>query len=265
MEITLVVVVLFILVISCNVVVKTTKTTDIPRSSLSFTQATTPTVISNTILEYFTGIIHEKSGDVICPVYLISLPKDIDRRTSLYKIVTPNSVSSTHGKDLDKNLLVEKNVIHSTSLTLGEYGCYLSHYNILKQISKDNKYNVSLILEDDAHFDYKKVTEMISYISDNVKEDWDIIALASNYYENHHNGQVIELNENFKLVKVKVLFGTHILLVNNKNAYKYRKLLPITDPYDIAVANILNAFVLVPSLGTLHPQFGGISNTQGIN
>lgn len=240
----------------------TLKTTSIPGSNLLFTQTTPITVNTNT--EYFTGIIHEKSGNVICPVYLISLDKDIDRRTELYKIVTPNSVSSTNGKDLDKNVLLEKNVIHSTNLKLGEYGCYLSHYNIMKQISKDNKHDVSLILEDDSHFDYKKVTDMISQIT-NVTEDWDVIALASNYHEKHDNEQVIELNDDFKLVKAKVLFGTHMLLVNNKNAYKYRKLLPITEPYDIAIANILNIFVLVPSLGTLHPQFGGISNTQGIN
>ncbi|XP_045464720.1 glycosyltransferase 25 family member isoform X1 [Harmonia axyridis] len=64
---------------------------------------------------------------------------------------------------------------HKRPMTLGEIGCFLSHYNIWKEIVA-NKYEKTLVLEDDIRFEpyfRLKVKNLMNEI--NVRPDWDLI------------------------------------------------------------------------------------------
>ncbi|KAK9880917.1 hypothetical protein WA026_013250 [Henosepilachna vigintioctopunctata] len=64
---------------------------------------------------------------------------------------------------------------HKRPMTLGEIGCFLSHFNIWKEIVA-KKYKTSLILEDDIRFEpyfRMKVHNLMNEI--NVRPDWDLI------------------------------------------------------------------------------------------
>jgi GR25 family glycosyltransferase involved in LPS biosynthesis len=198
------------------------------------------------------------------PVYLISLEEDYDRRDALFSIVTPNNVSSTNGRILNKDELIKNGIVQNKDMKLGEYGCYMSHVNILEKISLDKNNDVSLVLEDDAEFVASIVSERINEIIENFNKDWDVICLGYNYHEILEDSSDIVLSQEMKLKRIKYLHGTQGYLVNNKNAYKYKDLLPIIYPYDLALPKGLKTFILEPPVIQLS-KFGGKSNTQSIN
>lgn len=202
--------------------------------------------------EFFTSLA------IGVPVYLVSLDKDVDRRNHIFGIVTPNVVHAINGKVLNRDALVRDGLVKNEKMTLGEYGCYMSHYNILEKIDKDTGHDVSLVLEDDADLDIETVTSMVNHIIENFKEDWDIILLGYNMY-------IADGEPKNGLVRINYFHGAQGYLVNNKNAYKYTNLMPIEAPYDVVLAKTFNTFILDKKVIHLSKEFGGSSNTQGIN
>ena len=61
-------------------------------------------------------------------------------------------------------------------MTMGEIGCFLSHYLVWNKIV-DNDYNRVIVLEDDIRFEpffRHKVTFIIGEL-DRLKIDWDLV------------------------------------------------------------------------------------------
>lgn len=200
------------------------------------------------------------------PVYLISLPEDSDRRSRICSIITPDIIHSVNGRRLSREKLVDDGIVadEGMNMKLGEYGCYLSHYEIFEKILKaDAEY--ALVLEDDAHFDINEVSIKINQVIANIdKEDWDIIMLAHNYYikeESEDTG--LNVGTDSKLFKIGYLHGAQGYLVNKRNLSTER-FLPIKRPLDVDLPSMTRCFVLEPSVIKLS-QDAGRSSTQGIN
>jgi len=106
----------------------------------------------------------------------------------------------------------------------GEIGCYLSHFSIIEKIMNDNKTNIdydySVIFEDDIHFDdnINPHEEIVKIIDDlkSINYDFDLIFLGN---LNNNNGTNI-INNVYKLDPNTICWGTHALLINNKNIEK---------------------------------------------
>ena len=134
-------------------------------------------------------------------------------------------------------------LIINNKLLNGEICCYLSHYNLIKQIKYNDSYTV--IFEDDAHIlsNFK-----IQNIINKIDCDFDIIFLG-NLNENH--GEIYKDNIYYVNKKEK-LTGTHCYLLNNKNKNKILNLLINLDEAidnkfkKLIDNNLLNAFVIYP-------------------
>ena len=105
----------------------------------------------------------------------------------------------------------------------GEMGCYLSHHMLIKHISDtyngqngQNLGHYSVIFEDDVIID-KSINSQIQTIIDSLKYiNWDIIFLGN--LNNNHKTHIV--NNIYTLDKDDYCWGTHGLLINNKNAKK---------------------------------------------
>mgnify|MGYP000927167739 FL=1 len=198
------------------------------------------------------------------PVYLVSMEKDIERRNNLLKYVTPNEYSSVDGsKLLSIKTLKKENIIEKEDIKKGEIGCFLSHYNIFNKIKNYND-SYSIIIEDDVEFDIKKNINIIKDVVNNAPLDWEIIFIGHNYYEETEQKDNYKFNE-YTFKKIKRVFGTQSYIINNKAiSSKIQQLLPIKGPIDIILPSIFISYIIEPQLTNLS-NFGGISNTQGIN
>ena len=184
-------------------------------------------------------------------IYLISLPKDTERRVELG--IIPNYTFSVDGSTLDIDVLKTEGLVSKDcKLVKGEIGCYMSHLELLKKSISSNKKYV-LILEDDAKIE-PDTFDKISNVLNEAPKDFDMLFLGHNYYEEYHT---------FK--KVNYMHGTQAYIVNVKNITleKINNLYPIKNPYDVVLPTKFKTFVVVPKIIELG-KFGAISNTQGI-
>lgn len=139
----------------------------------------------------------------------------------------------------------------------GQVGCYLSHYKIIENILNDKNNNLStddytVILEDDVAFprEFHDEIENIIIALNNNSTDFDIIYLGNN--NSNHNELIV--NNIYTLDPNVPCWGTHAMLIKNKNVEKiYNSLLNIKYEIDTQykidiVSNILNGFVIYPPI-----------------
>jgi hypothetical protein len=139
----------------------------------------------------------------------------------------------------------------------GEVGCYMSHFNILRD-AKESDYNSFLVLEDDVVFvdDFtEKFFDGYKYIP----EDWDMIYLGCN-----HKKPYTRINDH--VVKCNFAYTTSAMIIRSKS---YDKLIEATKhmhrQIDVVFAEMqaagqLNAYAFHP---WLMYQEDGWSDIQG--
>lgn len=158
-------------------------------------------------------------------------------------------------QNFDYNLKIKGNFSFSLS---GQIGCYLSHHLLVKHIllcNKDiNNQSYSVIFEDDVTWNnninlHIKISQIINILSE-LEIDWDIIFLGNlnNNYGKKLKGNIYYLNPRIHC------FGTHALLLNNKNIkkiYCFNCLIrnEIDSHYKFLIDNNkLKGFVIYPPL-----------------
>lgn len=139
----------------------------------------------------------------------------------------------------------------------GQIGCYLSHFKLLEKILTDKNNNLyvddySVIFEDDVTFDsglHNQIEEIINNLKENCI-DFDLIYLGNN---SKNYGEHI-VNNIYKVNPLRNCWGTHALLINNKNIEKlYYSTLnikhEIDSQYKLNICdNIINGLVVYPSI-----------------
>jgi glycosyl transferase family 25 len=97
----------------------------------------------------------------------------------------------------------------------GQVGCYLSHISLMERIMNNQESDYSVIFEDDVVFDTNTLHFDIENIINNVI-DFDILYLGNN---NENKGTHI-INNIYHVNTQQYCWGTHALLINNKNIKK---------------------------------------------
>jgi GR25 family glycosyltransferase involved in LPS biosynthesis len=148
-------------------------------------------------------------------------------------------IEPTHHPDTDLSLKDAGKLVRMNEFTYrkpfmnsSEIGCFLSHYNIWKDIL-NNEIPYTIIFEDDAKLDTKIFAKELEKIMNNAPENFDIISLYK------HEGQVtrkfINYNELFYLTDTKV-WGTSAYIIT-LNAVKelMENIIPIKYPVDYSM------------------------------
>ena len=150
----------------------------------------------------------------------------------IYKLLTMNSILSLyHNSHLDTDIRSK-----------GAIGCYLSHYNIWKDMISNNYKNV-IILEDDTSTIVD--SEIIMKYINSLPHDYDIGFM--NYYNyNLKNSILLHENENWCYSKDYAFFLTDCYILSNSGAKKLiEKAIPISDQVD----------AYIHTIATVNPNF----------
>lgn len=110
--------------------------------------------------------------------------------------------------------LIEKNGYRTYhhSLTRGGLGCFLSHYNLAKQLLKDNTSNAYLIFEDDTTM-LPSTYSQIQEVYNNAPENWDMLLF--------YTIRAVGRSENTDFNRLKSFWGMNCYIINKEGAKKF--------------------------------------------
>ncbi|KAM9845421.1 procollagen galactosyltransferase 2-like [Aulostomus maculatus] len=158
----------------------------------SFTHTLTEALIAYTMepSPYMHTVSKEAGKIGFDEIFLINLKRRPDRRRRMLSSLAALGISSTlteavDGKALNSSQLLAmgidmlpgyKDPYSGRVLTRGEIGCFLSHYNIWKQVVQQNLQQV-LVLEDDVRFEPRFRSRLVAIMGDTQRSllDWDLI------------------------------------------------------------------------------------------
>ena len=115
---------------------------------------------------------------------------------------------------LTESQLIEKKGFrtHHHSVTRGGLGCFLSHYNLAKQLIQDKSVDAYLIFEDDTAMLPTTYNKIIKSLQDSPK-DWDILLFYTIRAVGH--------SENNTFNKLKSFWGMNCYILNKNGAKKF--------------------------------------------
>ena len=202
-----------------------------------------------------------KYKNIISKIFVINLIKRTERLAFFslsYNLEKSFEIfNAVDGKSLDISSLIKSNIIgnygaqclnkereHHFQLTNeGSIGCYLSHYNLWKQLIELND-DIFLIFEDDTIFNKISLKE-INYRLSKIPNDWDIFLLSN------PNSCYSKDKINRKLFKVKRFFLMNAYIINKKainKIFNTKTIFPINQQLDsylseLAIDYNLNIYV----------------------
>jgi glycosyl transferase family 25 len=142
-------------------------------------------------------------------VYVLNLEKDINKMNYMNSLLENENIkferfNAIYGKYLTKEYIDNvTDYFCNNFCSEGMIGCALSHISIWKDIIK-NKYNNSIILEDDIYFDKDYKINLQNSLNE-LPEDWDILYLGCGGLCNKNRDNLF-----------KILFDIFLIKYNDK-------------------------------------------------
>ncbi|XP_035031073.1 procollagen galactosyltransferase 1 isoform X2 [Hippoglossus stenolepis] len=174
-------------------------------------------------------------------VFMINLVQRSDRRERMLRTLYEQELSckvvaAVDGKALNlseiesmgiKMLPGYKDPYHGRPLTKGELGCFLSHYNIWKEIV-DRGLQISLVIEDDLRFEvfFKRRLQTLLEEVTTHKLDWDLIYIGRKRMQVDHSEKSVPNIHN--LVEADYSYWTLGYLLSLQGAQKLLMADPLT-------------------------------------
>lgn len=172
-------------------------------------------------------------------IHIINLDHRIDRKKKMleelnkHQITDFEFVSAVNGKELAVDQMIQDGLIKIGDRRLrdGEYGCYLSHINVLQSILTSDC-ELHLVLEDDIYFDKHFTTKFRRLLNQLQKLNWDIFYVGlNNHMPNGKDGE--QIRPGIYCPKYSV-WGTHAYLIKKPTVEKLANCwFPIVLPWDI--------------------------------
>jgi GR25 family glycosyltransferase involved in LPS biosynthesis len=197
---------------------------------------------------YMIHCIEHTYRDKFIGDLILKLKKPINMFNGIYTKNVSLDNQIKYINNFDKNLK-----LNFKFYLQGQIGCYLSHHKIIENIMNNNlNYEYSVIFEDDVIFGKYLNNSINKIIIDlnSLNIDFDLIFLG-----NCSNNKGTNLINNIYYIDINNnCWGTHALLINNKNIKKIYDLnCNITNEIDTHYASLLknkklNGFVIYPSL-----------------
>ncbi|KAA0721734.1 Procollagen galactosyltransferase 1 [Triplophysa tibetana] len=181
-------------------------------------------------------------------VFMINLHRRSDRRErmlrSLYEQeITCKIITAVDGKALNLSQIQTLGIemlpgysdpYHGRPVTKGEMGCFLSHYNVWKEIV-DRGLNVSLVIEDDLRFEvfFKRRLQNLMSEIETQGLDWDLIYIGRKRMQVEHPEKSVPKIHN--LVVADYSYWTLAYMISLRGAQKLlraeplKKMLPVDE------------------------------------
>jgi len=171
-------------------------------------------------------------GNLKYRTFVINMDKDVERYNKIasyyhnsdlselplerYSAVVGKNVEPTDWLTDDaindfKQVLNNGYRTHHYQLTYGGIGCFLSHYNLAKQLLSEKNVDAYIVFEDDTAIPRNLLSHIETQMSE-LPEDWDYLM----FYTIRANGDPITN----KLNKLKSFWGLNGYIINKKGARK---------------------------------------------
>jgi len=173
-------------------------------------------------------------------VYLINLERRDDRYSRMkFNLdligVDFQLVPAVDGRKINENYLRTNNIkmlpefsepYHGRPLTFGEIGCFMSHYNIWKDIVA-SEHDTVLVFEDDIRFEPYFVQKFEYLLTElkTIPDKWDLVFLGRKIL---HNSEEPWLESSSQLVKVDYTYWTLSYILTKTGAQKLLAADPLT-------------------------------------
>ncbi|XP_028828060.1 procollagen galactosyltransferase 1 [Denticeps clupeoides] len=174
-------------------------------------------------------------------VFLINLARRADRRERMLRTLRELEVgckvtAAVDGKALNISQIAALGIkmvpgyndpYHGRPLTKGEVGCFLSHYNIWKEIA-ERRLKTSLVIEDDLRFEvfFKRRLQNLMQEVESEGLDWDLIYIGRKRMQVEHSEKSVPNIHN--LVEADYSYWTLGYMLSLKGAEKLLKAEPLT-------------------------------------
>ena len=191
------------------------------------------------------NVIHMKNSNENKYNNILNIEKQINQKINIFDAIIGKNVNLKNLNIFDENIKFNFNYTFP-----GEVGCYLSHLLLIKKASYDTNNDYTVIFEDDFKVNNNNLNEEINNIINKTNGDFDMIYLGN--LNNNHKKQIID--NIYTVDSVSPLWGTHALLINNKNANKILSNITnidsaIDNKYkSIIDNNNIKAYVIYPTL-----------------
>jgi len=173
------------------------------------------------------------NNEIKLRLYVINMDKDKERYQKLLKhyknsdltILPINRYEAIVGKKvppetwLSKDALTELQLIekngfrtHHHSVTRGGLGCFLSHYNLAKQLVNDPSVNGYLIFEDDTTMLPTTYNQILTSLEE-APQDWDMLLF--------YTIRAVGRSENESFNKLKSFWGMNCYILSKHGAKKF--------------------------------------------
>lgn len=193
-------------------------------------------------MKFCTYFFHYFSSDVmnLAHIYVINLAKREARRHRMENLAKLLGLEIEIYQAIDGSILTQEDLTKygikqmpgyqdpylKRNLKLGEIACFLSHYNIWKQIVK-YQYDRVLILEDDVKFtrNFKMIAEEIVEEADDTGIPYDLI-----YFAHRNMGNAVKkVNGTTRLVRVDYTYWTTAYVLTLDGAKKLIEAKPLQN------------------------------------
>ncbi|XP_051776506.1 procollagen galactosyltransferase 1-like [Erpetoichthys calabaricus] len=173
-------------------------------------------------------------------VFMINLKRRTDRRERMLRTLYEQEIAckvvdAVDGKALNASQIDAMGIhmlpgyqdpYHGRPLTRGELGCFLSHYNIWKEVV-DRGLETSLVCEDDLRFEvfFKRRLQNLMYEVQTEGLDWDLIYIGRKRMQVDHPEKAVPNVHN--LVEADYSYWTLAYAISLQGAQKLLKAEPL--------------------------------------
>ncbi|XP_012689193.1 procollagen galactosyltransferase 1 [Clupea harengus] len=173
-------------------------------------------------------------------VFMINLQRRADRRERMLRAMQEQEiackvVAAVDGKAMNMSEIEEMDIhmlpgyndpYHGRPLTKGELGCFLSHYNIWKEIV-ERGLRTSLVIEDDLRFEvfFKRRLQNLMAEVESEGLDWDLIYIGRKRMQVDHREKAVPNIHN--LVEADYSYWTLGYMMSLQGAKKLLKAEPL--------------------------------------
>ncbi|XP_023246412.1 glycosyltransferase 25 family member isoform X2 [Copidosoma floridanum] len=191
-------------------------------------------------------------------VYMINLLRRPERRQRMQSCfeelgVNAEIIDAVDGRTLNDSLLNSwgvktmpgyKDPYHDRSMTMGEVGCFLSHYIVWNRIVEDG-HKQAIVLEDDVKFEpyFRQKIRFLLQELDEHKKDWDLVYLGRKRMQKESEEWV---GKSRYLVHAGYSYWTVGYLISAKGAKKLINARPLE--------NLLPVDEYLPVMSDVHPR-----------
>ncbi|XP_076622754.1 glycosyltransferase 25 family member [Colletes latitarsis] len=179
-------------------------------------------------------------------IYMINLLRRPERRDRMYRLfkelgIRAETIDAIDGSSLNQSVLNTVGIemmseyadpYHDRPMTMGEVGCFLSHYTIWNKVL-ENGFEKVIVLEDDVRFEpfFRQKVNYILTELDNLQLDWDLVYLGRKKLEKTESSIIGSKN----LVRAAYSYWTLGYILSAKGARKLveanplKKLIPVDE------------------------------------